>query len=157
MPTPAALSDATVAQLRIRSLGFLAPAFRAAVVRICERMEGEGHDPYVIETLRLPQLQAEYFRRKTSRQQDVLRSMHGHGLAVDIVSASKLWQAAPEFWKALERAVAAEQQTWGGKWKNPVDPPHVQWGGIAGAVPDALVAAYNRGGLYSSWQEAKAL
>lgn len=149
MSTP--LSDAVVAQLRIRSLGYLAPAFRAKVVRVCERMEGHGHDPVVFETLRLPALQAEYFRRGTSRQRDVLRSMHAYGLAVDLISQSAGWNYSDE-WKAdLILSAKAEDLTIGGLWKNPVDWPHLQWGTIPGAVPDVLVSTFNSGGLAAVW------
>ncbi len=151
------MTDAMVTALRIKSVGFLAPQMRVQTLNVIDRMTAEGHDPLLIETLRLPQLQAEYFKRGTSRQRDVLRSMHGHGLAGDIVCATKYWNATVEFWASLERACKAEGLTWGGHWKKPVDKPHFQWGEYAGPVPDALVAAYNRGGLHASWQEAGAL
>ena len=89
--------------------------------------------------------------------QRLRRSMHGHGLAVDIISLAKGWDYSDE-WKAdLKRACERLSLTCGGLWKSPVDWPHVQWGSIPGAVPDSLVAAYNAGGLYGSWASVGAL
>jgi hypothetical protein len=155
MSTP--LSDTTLAQLRVRDRGFLAPAFNDKVSALLEIMEAEGHDPVVFETLRLPQVQAEYFRRGTSRQKDVRRSMHGHGLAVDIISLANGWNYSDE-WKAdLQRGCERLKLTCGGLWKTPVDWPHVQWGTIPGAVPEILVRAFNEGGLYGTWATVGAL
>jgi peptidoglycan L-alanyl-D-glutamate endopeptidase CwlK len=151
------MTDATLAALRIRHLGFLAPAMRIKVQHVVERMEAQGFDPLVFETLRLPQVQAEYARRGTSKQRDVLRSMHGHGLAVDIVSLTTYWSAPKAFWDALGEAARAEGLAWGGDWKSFKDLPHIQWGKYPGVVPNALVEAFNRGGLYASWEEAGAL
>ena len=151
------MTDEQLATLRQSSLGFLAPSFRVSVEHLLQMMEARGHDPVIFETLRLPSVQAEYFRRKTSRQRDVLRSMHGHGGAVDVISKSKGWKFSQEWKDDLKEVCATLQLTCGGLWKNPVDWPHVQVGTIAGVVPDALVAAYNRGGLYASWEYMKAL
>lgn len=151
------LTDADLAKLRQSSLGFLAPAFRSKAEHLLQMMEGRGHDPVIFETLRLPAVQAEYFRRKTSRQKDVLWSMHGHGLAIDVISKSVGWNYSSEWKEDLQDICAELQLTCGGLWKNPVDWPHVQWGTIPGAVPKELVAAYNSGGLYASWKFAEAL
>lgn len=151
------MTDETLRQLRVRDRGMLAPAFNDKITALLEIMEAEGHDPVIFETLRLPQVQAEYFRRGSSKQKDVRRSMHGHGLAVDIISLAKGWDYSDE-WKAdLKRACERLSLTCGGLWKSPVDWPHVQWGSIPGAVPDSLVAAYNAGGLYGSWASVGAL
>lgn len=149
---PVGIPDALIPALRIRSLGYLMPEFAASVRRVVERMEGRGHDPVVIETLRIAALQVEYHRRGTSKQKDVLRSMHGHGLAVDIISQSRGWDYSQAWKDDLVAACKAEGVTCGGLWKNPVDWPHVQHGAIPGAVPDALVAAFNTGGLTASWE-----
>jgi hypothetical protein len=151
------MTDDIVKQLRIRTPGYLMPEFAAAVKRVMERMEGKGHDPILFETLRLPALQAEYFRRKTSKQKDVLRSAHGHGIGADIISASDGWHFSPEWKKDLEEACKAEGLTCGGKWKSPQDWPHVQPGAIPGVIPDALVAAFNAGGIAASWDYVRSL
>jgi hypothetical protein len=152
-----AMTEAQLRSLRIRDRGLLAPKFNDQVTALLQIMEAEGHDPVIFETLRLPQLQAEYFARKTSRQKDVRRSMHGHGLAVDVISLSKGWEYSTEWKKDLQAACEKIGLTCGGLWTKPVDWPHVQWGGVPGAVPDHLVAAYNHGGLYASWAAVGAL
>lgn len=151
------MTEAQLQSLRIRDRGLLAPKFNDQIAALLQIMEAEGHDPVIFETLRLPALQAEYFARKTSRQKDVRRSMHGHGLAVDVISLSKGWNYSAEWKKDLQAACEKIGLTCGGLWKNPVDWPHVQWGGVPGAVPDHLVAAYNHGGLYASWAAVGAL
>lgn len=151
------MTDADLARMRQSSLGFLAPAFRVKVEHLVQMMEARGHDPMIFETLRLPAVQAEYFARKTSRQRDVLWSTHGHGVSIDVISKSLLWGFSKD-WKDDLKAICAELElTCGGLWKSPVDWPHVQWGSIAGVVPPGLVAAYNRGGLYASWEFVGAL
>ena len=150
------LTNEVVNQLRIRNAGYLMPEVAAAVKRVMERMEAQGHDPVLFETLRLPALQAEYFRRTTSRQKDVLRSAHGHGLGADIISASKGWNFDTEWKDDLAAACTAEGLTCGGLWKSFPDWPHVQPAAIAGAIPDALVAAFNTGGLAASWAYIRA-
>lgn len=155
-PTVVKLSEAELARMRVRSLGYLAPKMREAAVAMVERLEGEGLDPLIFETLRLPALQAEYFRKGASRQQDVLHSMHGHGLAFDIISIKSGWND-PAFFIAAERVGLALGLTAGRKWKNPNDPPHFQWGSVPGAVPDSLIVAFNRRGIIGSWTEVGAM
>ena len=151
------MTDEQLRQLRIRDRGLLAPAFNDKVSALLQIMEAEGHDPVIFETLRVPALQAAYFAKGTSRQKDVRRSMHGHGLAVDIISISAGWNYSAE-WKAdLRDACARLELTCGGLWNSPVDWPHVQWGSVPGAVPNSLVTAYNEGGLYASWAAVGAL
>ena len=150
------LSDADLARLRVRSLAYLAPKFRAKVIAVRERLEGEGFDPLIFETLRLPALQAEYFARGTSKQQDVVRSMHGHGLAVDFISIHSGWDD-PKFFEAVQRIAVAQGLVSGAAWSSPNDPPHVQWGSVPGKVPDELVAAFNAGGMLASWQFVNAV
>lgn len=149
-----ALSDATVSLLRISSSGYLSPILRTRMHGWVDMMTARGHDPRVIETLRLPALQAEYFRRGTSKQRDVLRSMHGHGLAFDAISISRGWSFTAE-WKAdaVECATACGLVC-GGTWKSPVDWPHFQPIEVPGVVPDRLVAAFNAGGIAASWAAA---
>lgn len=154
MAGEARLSEAVVAALRISLLAYLAPGFRRKIDRVCERMRGEGHKPLIFETLRLAALQREYFARGTSKQRDVVRSMHCHGCAVDIICEDKQWNATAEFWDSLKRACAAEGLQWGGLWTSPVDKPHVQVGKYPGRVPDEVVVAFNRGGLAEVWKLA---
>jgi len=110
-------------------------------------MEAEGHDPPVFEAVRIDRRQWWiYGKRRTVKEcvaagvaaawawamgkrassaSSHLVSVHGHGLAVDIISKSKMWDATPEFWESLGRAAKRDGLTWGGGWKSPVDPPHI--------------------------------
>ncbi len=151
------LTEEQLRMLRIRDRGLLAPKLNAQVTDFKRMMEARGHDVLIFETLRLPQLQAEYFRRKTSRQRDVLRSMHGHGLAFDAISISRGWNFTDKWKEDVRDICAALGLTCGGLWKSPVDWPHIQWGALPGAVPDSLVVAYNTGGIYASWEAAGAV
>lgn len=162
-----------------RDMSRLASAFRAAVERVVARLEAEGFDPMVFETLRTRERQWWIFGKGRTAEQCVaagvpakyawpegaratnansyLVSVHGHGLAVDIVSKSKLWGASAAFWKALGEAVRDEGLTWGGDWKSPVDRPHVQWrlvrGGKAWAGPSAEDRARtHREGMEATWR-----
>ena len=151
------MTDAEKAKLRINSLAFLAPAMRRKAQNVLDRMTARGHDPYIFETMRVASLQVAYFAEGVSKQKDVLRGMHAYGLAFDVVSKANGWNYSPAWKKDLAEACKAEGLTCGGEWKTFVDWPHVQWGKYAGAPSDALVAAYNTGGLYAAWAEAGAL
>ena len=151
------LAEEVLQALRINHPGYLAPKLRVQQVALFEMMTARGHDPVLFETLRLPKLQAEYYTRKTSRQRDVLRSMHGHGLAFDVISQSRGWNYSDDWKQDLQECCTATGLTCGGLWKNPVDWPHVQWGTIPGAVPDTLVAAFNAEGIVGSWRLVGAL
>lgn len=47
-------------------------------------------------------------------------------LAADIVDANLAWKAKPEFWKAVEEEAKKRGLYWGGDFKTPWDPGHVQ-------------------------------
>jgi len=119
-----------------RGLDALAPRFRSALERVLATLTGLGLDPVVVETLRTHERQRFLYgfgrdyddgRGVVTHSEDADETWHGYGLAADIVSASKRWQAPPAFWAALGRACAREQLAWGGTWQF-VDQPHVQWG-----------------------------
>ena len=152
------MTDAVVAQLRINQLGYLAPVLRRRAQSLTEMMTARGHDVRIFETLRLPALQQEYFRRGTSRQKDVLRSAHGHGLGFDflpVVKGAITWTLSAD-WKAdvLECAKACDLKC-GGEWKSLVDWPHFQPIEYPGVVPSVWIEAFNRGGLHEVWTVAK--
>lgn len=151
------MTDAEKARLRIKSLAFLAPKMRVKVQNVIDRMTARGHDPFVFETMRVAALQVVYFEEKVSKQKDVLRGMHAYGLAVDLISASAGWNYSKAWKTDLAEACKAEGLTCGGEWKTFVDWPHIQWGKYSGAPSDALVAAYNTGGLHAAWIEAGAV
>jgi hypothetical protein len=95
------------------------PGFALRVERVLRRMRADGFDPVVYEAWRSP----ERARMLAERGDGIVYSMHTAGGAVDIVSESRLWDAPPGFWRALQRASEAEGLYWGGHFG---DRPHVQ-------------------------------
>lgn len=155
------------------SLDGLAPQFRAAVDRVLARMRTEGHDPTVFETLRTEERQRFIYgfgrdyddgRGIVTHSDSAADTWHGYGLAVDIVSKSRLWSADPMFWFALGAAARAEGLLWGADWNNNgssdderfVDRPHVQWGRMRRSPSSRAVALKTTGGNAAVWREVGA-
>ena len=147
----------------------LAPRFREAVERVLERMRADGHDPLVFETLRTEQRQQFIYgfgreyddgRGVVTHSESAADTWHGYGLAVDIVSASKLWSASKQFWISLGIAVREEGLIWGADWNSNgrsdderfVDRPHVQWGnGMRRSPSSKAVQLMATGGYQAVW------
>ena len=133
-----------------RDLSKIAPKLREYALEIVHEMEMDGFDPLLFEAVRTKERQwwifgtgrdaktltdlkipAEYAwvtsGYRASNASSHLVSVHGHGLALDCISKSKLWNAPEGFWTALGAAVKKRGLTWGGAWKSPVDFPHFQW------------------------------
>lgn len=109
-----------------RDLGLLVPAFRARIEVLIERMQARGFDAMVWETVRSFERAAMLQKRGTGGYSGPDKpGMHALGLAVDIISRSKKWDAPAAFWTALGEEVARLGLTWGGHWTR-VDKPHVQ-------------------------------
>lgn len=141
-----------------RDLSKLAPAFVVRVQNVVAELEGLGFDPWVFEGLRTAERQAFlYSKGRTipgsivTKAKSHLSSWHGHGLAVDIISRSKLWNAPESFWQALGAACQSRGLTWGGVWTKFPDKPHVQWGECP-ASPTAEDKARTRDqGMEATW------
>jgi hypothetical protein len=152
------LSDATVAALRIDTVDLLAPAFRVQVLAIVRAMHDRGQPTRVMETLRLDRLQRHYFEVGTSQAQDAGYSWHGYGLAADLVHATRFWDAPPGFWAALGEEAERVGCAWGGRWKHPVDTPHVQFGpGMRVSPSDTARRLVVEGGVFAVWKAVGAL
>lgn len=113
----------------------LAPVFSAKVFAILNAMQRRGLDPIVCEAFRsderatfLAGFGRDYDdgRGIVTNALDAKHTWHRYGLAVDIISKKKQWDAPSEFWNALGVAARAEGMTWGGDWHHK-DLPHVQW------------------------------
>jgi hypothetical protein len=154
----AALSDTTVAALRVHGLEYLAPKFRAQVIAIRDAMAARGFPAVVFETLRLPRLQAHYHAVGASNAASVWHSWHGYGLACDFVHRDLLWSAPRAFWQALGAQAEALGCAWGGRWKSLPDSPHVQFGpGMRASPSNRARALVAQGGLVAVWTEVGAL
>lgn len=114
---------------RVSSLELLQPKFRGKVLELLARMKVRGFDPIVWETFRtrarVLELSARGTGIKPNPDGSVPLGMHELGLAADIISASKKWNASPAFWSALGEEAKALGLTWGGVWTR-ADKPHVQ-------------------------------
>ncbi len=111
-------------------------------------MERLGHDPIVFEGFRSDERAAWLY--KSGREFDdgrgivtkaptARKSWHRYGLAVDIISKSKEWDALPRFWRDLRVTITEIGLVSGDDWDRdgiPVeddpdehlsDRPHCQW------------------------------
>jgi hypothetical protein len=111
----------------------LLPSFRAQVEGLVADMRTAGHNPRVFETWRSPERVAFLVAKGTGSA----RSMHPHGIAVDIIDAVKLWRASSLFWRDLMRLAEARGLTSGARWRRH-DLPHVQ------AIPVTAQDAFRR-------------
>lgn len=138
----------------------LAPRFRQAVEAAILECNIGGLDAYVFEAFRSQALQEAYYARGRSvipparpvtNAASSLYSWHGYGLAVDVISRSRLW-SAPESWFAQVAAVFKKHGcSWGGDWKQR-DLPHFQWGACQPS-PSALAREImNAQGAQAVWQ-----
>jgi peptidoglycan LD-endopeptidase CwlK len=149
------------------SLEPLAPKFRANVEELLNRMREKGHDPMVVESLRTDARQKFLYgfgrdyddgRGVVTHSQDADESWHGFGLAVDIISRSKQWDAPPRFWADLGALAAALGLSWGGAWHSFKDKPHVQHGPPMRQSPSPRAARlFAEGGYEAVWREVHAL
>lgn len=114
---------------RCSDLAYLQPKFRAKVEALLARMHAQGFDAIAWETYRTPARAKLLSDRGTGiaprADGTIPIGMHQLGLAVDIVSKSKMWTPPKAFWDALGYEAEALGLTWGGRWKR-VDKPHVQ-------------------------------
>lgn len=153
-----------------RSLDKLAPKFRAKVERAIARMRAAGYDAMVYETTRTRERQLFLYgfgrlyddgRGIVTHSRTADDTWHFYGLAVDIVSASKLWDASDSFWRTLEGIAEEEGLTSGSDWDRDrttaerfKDAPHVQWftpGMRRSPSDNAAILARKDGGVVNVW------
>jgi peptidoglycan LD-endopeptidase CwlK len=130
------MSAGSGSSLRVNNdLSQLAPLFRAAVVKAIAECNAQGLDAFVYEAYRSQELQAEYFSRGRTKRPPLqtvtnaptnLLSWHGYGLAVDVISRSKGWNAGRKWFEDVAKIFKANNCKWGGDWQS-VDLPHFQW------------------------------
>jgi len=159
----------------VRALDGLAPRFRSALQRVLLTLEGLGHDPVVIETLRGDARQRflhgfgrlyDDGRGVVTHSHDADESWHYYGLAADVISSGRRWDAPPPFWAALGRACARDGLTWGGDWNGDgrsrderfLDRPHLQWGPPMRRSPSPRAARLMElGGAAAVWRAVGAM
>lgn len=146
-----------------RTIDGLAPRFRTAVERVLAGMRTDGHDPVVFETLRTEERQAFLYgfgrdyddgRGIVTHSDSAVDTWHGYGLAVDIISGSRLWSAGDGFWTSLGTHARRHGLVWGADWNGNgrtdderfVDRPHIQWGHGMRRSPSSRAAALQASG-----------
>jgi hypothetical protein len=149
---------------RQNALDLCAPKFEAAVLATLRGMQNDGFDPYVYETLRSNE-RAKWLhgfgrlydddRGIVTNATDALTGWHGFGLAADIISESKQWDAPDSFWSALGAHAAANALAWGGFWKMK-DKPHVQPSNLRDSPSNRARQLIAQGGLAAVWREVGA-
>ena len=101
----------------------LLPSFADRVEILFQRLRALGFDPIVNEAYRSPERGARLKDLGYSQAGD--KSMHVHGAAVDILSASGGWQGSEDLWQAMGPIAEELGLVWGGRWSF-YDPAHVQ-------------------------------
>ena len=157
-----------------RDLIYCAPRLVSAVKLVVADLEAWGYDPLVFETIRTQERQAflhgfsrqyDDGRGRVTNSHDADESWHFYGLAVDIVSQSRYWNAPRDFWRTLGLAAQRHGLRWGADWDHDGDTgderfkdfPHVQWGPPMRRSPSAAARRlYDIGGRPRVWREVGA-
>ncbi len=162
-----------------RNMLQLAPQFADKVFRLIHDMERLGHDPMVFEGFRSDERAAWLYesgrtfddgRGVVTQAQTARKSWHRYGLAVDIISKSKQWDADARFWSHLRMCAAEIGLVSGDDWDRdgiPVeddpdehlaDKPHVQhWcPGMHVTPSDHAWELLQKEGVEAVWREVHA-
>lgn len=156
----------------------LAPKFNERLDQLLLFMEQNGHDPFIYEAVRTNERQEFLYgfgreyddgRGIVTHSRTAQNTWHFYGLAVDIISKSKLWNAPQKFWDDLRTGCYLFGLRHGDDWDMdgvPVrrdpdesfsDKPHVQWGKPMRRSPSPRAAElYQAGGLRAVWREVGA-
>ena len=147
-----------------RDLAKLAPRFRAAVEAAIAECNAFGLDAYVYEGYRSEETQRAYYargrtvippERPVTNAASALYGWHGYGLAVDVISRSKLWSETPEWFAHVAAIFKRHGCKWGGDWKMR-DLPHHQWGRCKPSPSDRARELWLEGGNRRVWEEVGA-
>lgn len=159
---------AVVSTAEIRDLSALAPGFRARVEAVIAEAAQFGHRLAVNESLRTDERQRWLYAQGRTRPGAIVTnapsaatSMHGHGLAVDLLPSTG-WDRTPmPVWLYVGRLARKHGLVWGGDWdgdgetsdSHPFDAPHVQMPLPSGAVSPTpgMIAALTNGGPRAVW------
>lgn len=117
-----------------KKLTSLNPIFRQKVQTLIQRLKSQGFQPKVFFGWRSVVVQQELVRKGKSR---VKFSFHNaqkpdgtpNAYAVDIIDKRYAWSKEAKekgYWAAQGEGAKNLGLTWGGDWKNPWDPAHVQ-------------------------------
>ena len=148
-----------------RALDLLAPAFARAVAAAIADANAAGLDAYVYESLRSHELAVAYYARgrtiipphtTVTNAPDELRSWHGYGLGVDVISRAKSWEQPESWFAAVAEHFTRHGCRWGGEWKQK-DLPHFQWGRCQASPSVVARQLILSGGRVAVWRAVGAL
>ena len=155
------LTDAQRAAMVQRDLNALAPKFHADVQAALDECHATNLDAYVYEAVRSNALQQAYFdlgrtvvppEQTITNANSALYSWHGYGLAVDVISQSKQWDAGDGWFASVAAIFKRHGCAWGGDWISTLgDIDHFQFGGLKASPSDEARALYARGGVEAVW------
>ncbi len=158
-PPPEVPSDADMTKL--------APLFGEKVWRVLADMKALGHDPMVSEGFRSDARAAFLYgfgrdyddgRGIVTHAPNASKTWHRYGLAADIISSSKQWDAPAAFWSALRSCATQIGLVSGADWHD-ADLPHVQWNtpGMHVVPSDHAWSLLQSSGLEAVWAEVNAV
>jgi hypothetical protein len=138
----------------------LYPAARAQITCTVQRMQKGGWSPRIFETYRSNERQQYLYSYGRTRPgprvtnaKDASKSMHGSGMAVDIIDAKRHWDH-PRFFHWLMIHAESCGAVSGGAWARLPDYPHVQYGLYAGPPPQWMQERKRAGvSVDSIWKE----
>jgi peptidoglycan LD-endopeptidase CwlK len=139
----------------------LAPKLQEIAVCETRFLNLSGYDAVIHETVRCRELAELYHELGVSKAMNELYSWHGFGLAFDVISKSRGWDAweDPDWYEPVVAAYKGRGLHWGGDWKTFVDKPHMQWhcDGMHESPSDRARFLYTQGGLDAVWRDVGAL
>lgn len=150
--------------LVVSALDGLAPRMREAVQEGIAECNEQGLDAIVYESTRSNELQKIYYARgrtvippnyTVTNAASAMYGWHFYGLAVDIISASKRWDAGDAWNKEVAEIMRAKGLKAGQDWPHP-DVPHYQWGRCKISPTSYARSLYAQGGLRAVWDEVGA-
>ena len=147
-------------------LAYLAPQFRAAVVAALAECNDPANDLKAIvhETYRSNELAVLYYSQgrtlipphdTVTNAKSNLYSWHGYGLAVDVIHASKGWDAGDAWFHNVADVFKRHGMKWGGDW-HMRDLPHFQWGRCKPSPSDVARQLIATGGVQAVWTAVSA-
>ena len=161
----AGLDHPDAESLVVSSLDGLAPKFRLAVQAGLVECHEAGLDAIVYESLRSDELQRMYYARgrtvippkyTVTNAASAQFGWHFYGLAVDIISKSKRWDAGDKWNLQVAALMRAQGLDAGMDWPHP-DIPHYQWGKCKRSPTSYARSLYTTGGLIAVWTEVGAI
>jgi peptidoglycan L-alanyl-D-glutamate endopeptidase CwlK len=141
------------------SLDGLAPAFADAIMAALAECATAGLDAIVYESLRSDELQRIYYARgrtvvpphdTVTNAPSAQYGWHFFGLAVDVISASKRWDAGDAWNLKVGAIMRSHGLKCGQDWAHP-DIPHYQFGKCTISPTNETRALYAQGGNPAVW------